>query len=101
MTATVSPDVVLRAARPDDIPALAAMIEQANLPPMFIEEFLGGFLVGERGGRIVSCGGLEMYGTSAVIRSVVVSPEARGTGLGGRIARVLVDRAREAGATDA
>jgi amino-acid N-acetyltransferase len=98
---TASPDVVLRAARPDDIPALAEMIEQANLPPMFIEEFLDGFIVGERAGEIVSCGGLEMYGTSAVIRSVVVSPTARGTGLGGRIARGLLDRARAAGATDA
>jgi N-acetylglutamate synthase-like GNAT family acetyltransferase len=77
------------------------MIEQANLPPMFIDEFLDGFLVGEREGEILGCGGQEMYGTSAVIRSVVVSPQAQGTGLGGRIARLLLERAREAGASDA
>ncbi len=77
------------------------MTERADLPPMFIDEFLDGFIVAERAGEIVSCGGLELYGSSAVIRSVVVAPDARGTGLGGRIASVLVDKARQAGATDA
>lgn len=93
-------EITLRRARPEDVPALAAMIERADLPPMFIEEFLGCFVVAERVGEIVGCGGVETYGECAVIRSVVVEPEAQGLGLGRRLAEALMEKARAAGATD-
>lgn len=93
-------EITLRQARPNDVAALAAMIDGASLPPMFIEEFLDGFVVAERAGRIVGCGGVEMYGECAVIRSVVVEPEAQGHGLGRRVAEALMEQARAAGATD-
>jgi len=92
--------VTLRRARPDDVPTLAAMIERANLPAVFIEEFIDGFVVAERGGRVLGCGGVELYGESAFIRSVVVEPEAQGLGLGRRIAEALEADARAAGATE-
>lgn len=76
------------------------LISSAELPASFIAEFLDGFVVAERGGAVIACGGVEMYETCAVIRSVVVEPEAQGAGNGRQIAQRLMDAARAAGATD-
>ncbi len=76
------------------------LIASANLPPLFIEEFLPGFAVVEHEGEIVGCGGLELYGDSGVIRSIVTDEAARGLGLGRRISELLIDDARAFGATD-
>ncbi|HLB23129.1 MAG TPA: GNAT family N-acetyltransferase [Dehalococcoidia bacterium] len=92
--------VSIRRAVPADIPRMAELIAGATLPPLFIAEFLDGFAVGERNGDVVGCGGIEMYGTSAVIRSIVVDERMRGTGLGRRLSELLMADARAAGATD-
>jgi amino-acid N-acetyltransferase len=43
------------------------------------------FLVGEVDGQIVAAAGLEVYGDVVLLRSVVVSPDLRGTGVGGKL----------------
>jgi amino-acid N-acetyltransferase len=93
-------DVTFRAAVSADVPRLAELIAAASLPPLFIEEYLGGFIAAERAGTVIACGGVEFYGESAVIRSVVVDPEAQGLGLGRRIAEQLMDKIREHGGAD-
>jgi len=90
--------VTFRGATRDDVPALADMIASENLPPFFIEEFLDGFLIAERGGAMLACGGVESYGDCAVLRSIVVAPEARGLGLGRDIGDRLITVGRERGA---
>ena len=94
------PDVTFRPARTDDIPRMVDLISAAELPAAFVAEFLDGFVVAERDGEVIACGGGEMYETCAVIRSVVVDPAARGEGIGLEIATRLIDAARGAGATD-
>ena len=98
------PDITFRQARTDDIPRMVELISAAELPAAFIAEFLDDFVVAERDGgrdaRVIACGGVEMYETCAVIRSVVVDPAAQGAGIGLEIARRLMDAARAAGATD-
>jgi N-acetylglutamate synthase-like GNAT family acetyltransferase len=92
---------IVRRGRPDDAPALAALIMHGELPPFFIEEFIDGFCVVEQDGEIVACGGLEVYGAEcAVIRSVVVHERGRGLGLGLLVSRLLMDDARAYGAKD-
>ncbi len=76
------------------------MIAAADLPPLFIEEHLEGFIAAERTGDLVACGGIEVYGDCAVIRSVVVGPSARGLGLGGELATRLLALGWERGARD-
>lgn len=93
-------NVTFRAAGATDVPRMVELIAGAHLPPLFVEEFLEGFIAAERGGEIVACGGVEMYGDCAVIRSVVVDEAGRGLGLGGRLAEMLMAHARDAGATD-
>lgn len=51
-------------------------------------------------GNLMSAGGLESYGTSALMRSVAVDPALRGRKLGQAIVRKLLDKARNDGARD-
>jgi amino-acid N-acetyltransferase len=53
-----------------------------------VEEWLAHFLLAEYDGQVVAVAGLELYGASALLRSVAVDPEWRGSGL----ARELIDR---------
>ncbi|MEX2245448.1 MAG: GNAT family N-acetyltransferase [Dehalococcoidia bacterium] len=91
---------VVRRGRAADIPRFAELMLRADLPPLFIEEFVEGFAAIEHEGTVIACGGLEIYGDCGVIRSIVVDEAARGTGLGRRIAEVLMEDARLAGASD-
>ena len=93
----MSPD--LRKARPDDVSAIASMIVSEHLPAMEIEEWLDGFWVLDDRGRLVGCAGIEQYGDSAVLRSVMTDPSLRGSGEGVRLVQRCLDSAREGGAT--
>lgn len=90
--------LVLRRATPEDVPQLGALILSGDLPPLFIGEFLEGFIVADHDGEIVACGGLELYDDCGMIRSVVVDERLRGGGVGRAIARLLEDDARAYGA---
>lgn len=78
----------------DDVPELTQVIVEANLPAMFIEEFIGGFAVARQSGRIIAAGGMEVYGDAGFLRSIAVVREARGLGLGRNIADLLRADAR-------
>jgi N-acetylglutamate synthase-like GNAT family acetyltransferase len=52
----------------------------------------------EEAGEIVGYGGFELYGEDALIRSIVVVPDRRRSGLGRRIVESVVSRARNQGA---
>ena len=93
-------NVTFRPALPPDVPRMVELMAAAHLPPLFVEEYLDGFIAAERGGEVFACGGFEVYGDCAVIRSVVVDETGRGLGLGGRLAEMLMARARDGGASD-
>ena len=92
--------VLMRRGRPDDVPRFAELIAGADLPPLFISEWIYGFAAAEYDGEVIACGGLEVYDGCGVIRSVVVDEPGRGLGLGRKIAELLIEDARLAGATD-
>lgn len=87
----------VRAATGRDYAAVIGLLEAASLPTNGVPPGLDGFLVAERGGWIVGAIGLERYGEAALLRSAVVEPEARGTGLGAALVERLLDAARAAG----
>jgi amino-acid N-acetyltransferase len=89
-----------RRGRASDIPEFVRLIIAGELPPLFIDDFVEGFVVVEHEGTIVGCGGLEIYDRSGVIRSVVVDERARGQHIGERMAELLMEEARSAGLTD-
>jgi amino-acid N-acetyltransferase len=84
----------LRAARPQDLPAITALLTRVRLPLAGVDEHIGAFVVAERDGEVVGCAGLERYGAAALLRSVAVAPAARGAGLGARLTRACLDAAQ-------
>jgi len=64
----------------------------------FLRANLGDFLVAEDDGRFAGCGALAVLTRDlAEIRSLAVSPEAGGRGVGKAIVEACVERARERG----
>jgi amino-acid N-acetyltransferase len=82
---------VVRAATEADYGAVRALLEASSLPLAGVPATLAGFYVAEDQGRVVGVVGLELYGADALLRSAVIDPPTRGSGVG----RALVDRALE------
>lgn len=87
----------IRDAAPSDLGAVHALLTAAKLPLDGIPSDLAHFLVAESDGAIVGAIGLEDYGAAALLRSAVVSPTLRGSGVGERLVRALLDAARANG----
>ena len=90
----------LRTARPADLTEVLALLGRSQLPTAGVAESLLHFVVAESEGQLVGVAGLEVYGASALLRSVAVEESWRGSGVG----RTLIDRAlgqaRQAGIED-
>lgn len=87
----------VRSARPADEAGVVALLAEAGLPTEEVGRWLPRYVVAEEAGRVVGVAGLEVHGSDGVLRSVVVEPERRGTGLGGRLAATVIASARQAG----
>ncbi len=87
----------LRAATVADAAGIRALLEAGNLPTSDLATSAPQFVVAcNRDNRILAAGGLQVFGQSALLRSVVVTNELRGTGLGRRLVRELERVARAA-----
>lgn len=86
-----------RPAVADDWAEIEALLTNARLPLDGAQAQLASFIVGEVAGAIVCAGGLEHYGTVALLRSVVVSTDQRGSGIGGLLYDELAGKARTYG----
>lgn len=75
-------------ATPEDLDAVLALLAAASLPREGVAEHFAHFLVARTGGTVVGSVGMEPYGTSGLLRSLVVAPAHRGKGIG----RALTDR---------
>lgn len=82
-----------------DWPQIEDLLTGTGLPTTGAEKHLSGFLLAFRGQRLVGTAALERYGETALLRSVAVAEEERGTGLGQEIVRHLLDHAHTAGIT--
>lgn len=78
---------MIRQAEAGDLPAVLALLGAANLPTAGVAEHFESFVVVDEGGRIVASAGLELRGDAALLRSLVVAPDARGTGVGAAVLR--------------
>jgi N-acetylglutamate synthase-like GNAT family acetyltransferase len=77
----------IRPALPQDRALVVALLAAAALPTGGIEDPLGdSYCVAEYDGDLLGVAGLEVHGRHGLLRSVVVQPRARGTG----VARALV-----------
>lgn len=87
----------IRSARPEDEAGVVALLTEAGLPLDEVREWLPRYVVAEDDGTVVGVAGLEVHGRDGVLRSVVVEPARRGSGLGGRLAATVIASARQAG----
>lgn len=90
----------VRGAAPADLDAVVHLLERCELPTEGVADWLGSFLVAEHDGSLAGTVGLELYGPRALLRSVAVLPEFRGSGLGRLLVENIVKLAADRGATD-
>jgi N-acetylglutamate synthase-like GNAT family acetyltransferase len=91
---------MIRPATAADLPAAETLLSGAGLTIDGVRDWLDRFLVADEGGFIAGVAGLELYGGSALLRSVAVADECQGTGIGRALVERALDAAAAAGATD-
>jgi amino-acid N-acetyltransferase len=90
-------DTPITRATPADSAAILSLLERAGLPTVGLLEHLASTFVARRGEKIVGTVALELYSEGALLRSVAVDQNERGTGLGKRLSECALAHARMAG----
>lgn len=92
--------VSIRAAARADLAAVRALLADAGLPLDGVDEAFEHGVVAISGGALVGAAAVEPYGTDGLLRSVVVDPSRRGTGLGRAVVEATEGVARGLGIGD-
>ncbi len=87
----------IRNATSADLPAVENLLSASDLPLDGVKDNFSNFVVAEDDGKIAGAIGLEEFGAVALLRSAVVSPEHRGSGVGRRLVERLLEGAEVAG----
>lgn len=87
----------IRQATDRDLDAVESLLSANNLPLDGVKDNFTSFVVAEDKGEITGAIGLEKFGSVALLRSAVVSPEHRGSGVGRRLVERLLERAEHDG----
>lgn len=90
----------IREATNRDLDAVESLLSANNLPLDGVKENFSSFVVAEDRGKIAGAIGLEKFGSAALLRSAVVSPDYRGSGVGRRLVEHLLERAEKEGIED-
>ncbi len=91
--------VTISKATAGDIEVVEALLEREQLPLVGLRH-AGVVLVARSGNRIVGSAALEFYQEGALLRSVAVDAEHRGTGIGGELTRMALDIAKRHGLSE-
>jgi amino-acid N-acetyltransferase len=86
---------VFRQAVPKDWQSVKGLLESCSLPLDGARQHFIDFLLAFEDGALAACGGLECYGDVALLRSVAVVPQHRGTGLGRELCGRLLASAKQ------
>ncbi len=84
-------------AGPEDLEPIQQLLIRSDLPSEDVTAFLPDFLVARLNGKIVGVIGLEVRGSGALLRSLAVADEQRGTGLGKELTARIVKHAQKRG----
>jgi glycerol 3-phosphatase-2 len=92
------PPARFRTAEPDDAPGLADLLEKSGLDASGLEDRLARTVMSDDdAGAPIATASVETWDSEGLLRSVAVSEEARGTGLGLLAASAAIAVARSAG----
>ena len=90
--------IEVRAAAARDLAPVRELLSQAGLPTEGLEDQFGErYAVAEVGSNLVGAIGVEVHGRSGLLRSAVVAPLHRGTGLGRQLTRERIAWAERQG----
>jgi SAM-dependent methyltransferase/N-acetylglutamate synthase-like GNAT family acetyltransferase len=88
----------IRPATSADLAAVEALVAASDLPVDGIaDQFGGNYAIVRNGGSLEGVAGIEVYGEWGLLRSVGVSPESRGRGVGEALVRDRIGWARGRG----
>jgi amino-acid N-acetyltransferase len=90
--------VRLRSASQEDLKTIATLLTEAGLPTAGVEEHVRSFVLAEQGKECLGVGGLETYGSVALLRSLAVCRQERNTGIGTTLLEQLMTNAHSRGA---
>ncbi len=94
-------EVAIRRAGAEDVPAVEALLASASLPLNGAAEAVArAGVVARADGAIVGAAALELYGEAGLLRSVVVAPDHRRTGVGRAVVAAAEALARDEGVRD-
>jgi amino-acid N-acetyltransferase len=92
--------VTLRSAQSADLPGVLDLLGRSDLPSAGVADALPHFVIAENEGQLVGVVGLELYGSSALLRSAAVEESWRRTGVGRTLIESALDLARDRGIDD-
>lgn len=98
-------DIRIDKAKKSDFAGIVSLLQETNLPPDGIESHLENFLVVRDPEAVaepeflVGSVGLEIYGESALLRSLAVHPDFQGKGIGTRLVNRIIDTVKKKGIT--
>ncbi len=92
--------VLLRSAAKTDLRGLLGLLKELKLPVADVDNWWPHFTVANSHGVIVGIAGIEAHGAVALLRSVAVSPEWQGCGLGEILVTAALETAAQLRAED-
>jgi amino-acid N-acetyltransferase len=87
----------IRNVRNGDLTAVEDLLSASDLPLDGVRANFSNFIVAEDDGEIAGAIGLEEFGSVALLRSAVVSPGYRGSGVGRQLVEQLLENAADNG----
>ena len=98
MVPTAAANVRLRAAAASDLPAIEQLLEAAQLPTAGVPDLIPAFVVAEGNEGLLGAAAVERCaGDLGLLRSVVVLPTQRGSGVGQELVTRSIAEARRHG----
>ena len=89
--------IAMRAAEARDMDEIRQMLERNGLPTADLDSSRPFFLVARQGATLLGAAGLEAYGTTGLLRSIVIADGQRGTGVGRGLVESIETAARQRG----
>ena len=84
---------IIRETIKDDLKAVKSLLDSASLPSGDIDKHLLNFLVLEKSGNLTGTIGMELYGNTALLRSLAIQEEERNKGCGKELYYALISKA--------
>lgn len=91
---------LLSPATTNDRAEVIGLLNALNLPTVDLPASLENFLVARDPDSLIGTVGLELYGTTALLRSLAVAQDQQGKGLGNLLYQAVIDLAKEKGVTE-